>query len=443
MLKFNWETEFKETEIGEIPKDWEVKVLKDVLKSLETGKRPKGGALQHDPYGIISIGGENISWQGDLILDNCLRFSEKFYKELKKGKIAKDDILLVKDGATIGKLSYIKDVPEEKAMVNEHVFILRTDKTKYQSRFLYYFLLSESGQIQIESSITGSAQGGLNRGILDTIKLPAPDFSEQSRIATVLSWFDELIENKKRQNEILEKMAMAIFKSWFVDFEPFKDEEFVYNEELGKEIPKGWEVKRLKDIARIYKGISYKSQEKYSEPADGSYIFITLDNFLRGGGFKPEYSWIKSERIKPYQFVQEGDLIIALTDMTAEAKVVGAPALITLPSNENKAIISLDCAKLIPKVGSKFYLYLYLKYTQEENSTFANGVNVLHLNIELFNTAKVVLIPPSPILQRFHSLVEPFFQKIILNQKQIMILRKIRDTLLPLLVFGKLRVIEI
>jgi len=292
MLRLRWETEFKETEIGEIPKDWEVKVLRDVLKSLESGKRPKGGALQYDPHGVLSIGGENISWQGDLILDNCLRFSEKFYKNLKKGKIAKDDILLVKDGATIGKLSYIRDVPEGKAMVNEHVFILRTDKTKYHSRFLYYFLLSESGQIQIESSITGSAQGGLNRGILDTIKLPAPDFSddfsEQSRITTVLLWFDELIENKKRQNEILEKIAMAIFKSWFIDFEPFKDEEFVYNEEPGKEIPKGWEVKRLGEVVKIYKGISYKSQEKCNDPVDGGYVFITLDNFVRGGGFKSE-----------------------------------------------------------------------------------------------------------------------------------------------------------
>jgi len=87
-----------------------------------------------------------------------------------------------------------------------------------------------------------------------------PPLAEQSRIATVLSYFDDLIEVKKRQNEILEKTAMAIFKSWFIDFEPFKDGEFVYNEELGKEIPKGWAVKRLGDVAEILMGQSPPSK---------------------------------------------------------------------------------------------------------------------------------------------------------------------------------------
>ncbi|MCC6011987.1 restriction endonuclease subunit S, partial [Candidatus Caldipriscus sp.] len=262
--------------------------------------------------------------------------------------------------------------------------------------------------------------------------------------ATVLSWFDDLIEVKKRQNEILEKTAMAIFKSWFIDFEPFRDGEFVYSEELGKEIPKGWEVKKLGEVVRIFKGISYKSDEKYQEYIEGAYVFITLDNFMRGGGFKTEYSWIKSERIKPSHLVKESNLIIALTDMTQDAQVVGAPAIITLPKGFEVGVISLDCMKIDPITEHlKYYLYIYLKNTQEENSTFANGVNVLHLIINNFLSGKLILIPPSHILQSFHSLVEPLFQKIILNQKQIMTLRKIRDTLLPLLVFGKLRVEEV
>lgn len=76
-------------------------------------------------------------------------------------------------------------------------------------------------------------------------------------------------------------------------------------------------------------------------------------------------------------------------------------------------------------------------------SIFANGVNVLHLNTELFKQNKYILVPPEPILQHFHSIVEPLFQKIILNEKEIMLLKKVRDTLLPQLVFGRLRVVEI
>ncbi len=439
-MKFRWETKFKETEIGEIPRDWGVETLSWAVKNLESGNRPKGGILKHDPTGILSIGGENITWQGDLILDNCLRFSKEFYESLTKGKIEKEDILLVKDGATIGKLVFIKEIPEGKAMVNEHVFLIKTDKEKYDPRYLFYYLFSEIGQSFIESSISGSAQGGINKSILDTVKIPKLNLPEQSRIATVLSWFDDLIENKKRQNEILEKTAMAIFKNWFIDFEPFKEGEFV-DSELGK-IPKGWEVKKLGEIAIGFKGVSYNSPDISSEPQGN--IFITLNNFIRGGGFKTEYIYYIGNKAKEQHKVKEGDLIIALTDMTYEAKVVGAPAFVFLPEEYDFGIISLDCMKLQPIYEYlKLYLYLHLKQTQEENSTFANGVNVLHLNVRLFMQNKMIIFPPPSILQKFHSLVEPLFQKIILNQKQIMLLRKIRDKLLPLLVFGKLRVEEI
>ncbi len=440
MIKFWWETEFKETEIGEVPKDWGVKKLRWAVESLETGNRPKGGSLQYDPKGILSIGGENISWEGDLILDGCLRFAESFYNSLKRGRIKERDILLVKDGATIGKLAFIKNVPEGRAMVNEHVFLIRTNEKEYHPRFLFYFLFSDAGQLQIESLISGSAQGGINRSILDTIKIPKPDLNEQSRIANVLSWFDDLIENKKRQNEILEKTAMAIFKSWFVDFEPFKDEEFV-DSEFGR-VPKGWKVKPIGEVVEFVKGLSYRSNELVDNLTEGE-IFITLKIFKRGGGFRPEYKYYRGNRYSDEQVVYDGDLVIALTDMTSDAKVVGAPALVILPPYKDKGILSLDAAKLNVSQYMKEYAYLYLKDSQEENSTFANGVNVLHLNLNLFKIGKLILIPPQPILQHFHSLVEPLFQKIILNQRQIMVLRKIRDALLPRLVFGKLRVMEI
>jgi len=122
-----------------------VKRLGEVLRSLESGNRPKGGALSHDPYGILSTGGENINWDGSLQLENCLRFCEEFYNSLRKEKIEEEDILLVKDGATIGKLAFISKIPEGKAMVNEHVFLLKTDPTKFNSRFLFYFFIFRNG----------------------------------------------------------------------------------------------------------------------------------------------------------------------------------------------------------------------------------------------------------------------------------------------------------
>ena len=431
MLKFRWETEFKETEIGEIPRDWEIKKATeyvDFIRGIEPGSK---SYKNFGKYRFIRVGNLSGEREDEVFIDI----------EVNNEKIAnKNDILISFDG-TVGIVR--KGLEGIFSSGIRKIKIKQEKMQELNYEFLYWFFKSTLkyqifGFSDEKTTLVHASDS------IPYLKIFLPPLSEQSRIATVLSYFDDLIEVKKRQNEILEKTAMAIFKSWFIDFEPFRDGEFVYNEELGKEIPKGWEVKKLGEVVRIFKGISYKSDEKYQEYIEGAYVFITLDNFMRGGGFKTEYSWIKSERIKPSHLVKESDLIIALTDMTQDAQVVGAPAIVILPKGFEVGVISLDCMKIDPITEHlKYYLYIYLKNTQEENSTFANGVNVLHLIINNFLSGKLILIPPSYILQSFHSLVEPLFQKIILNQKQIMTLRKIRDTLLPLLVFGKLRIEEV
>jgi type I restriction enzyme S subunit len=418
-MKFRWETEFKETEIGEIPMDWERSEIGSFMV-IKSGKRPK----EIKVYGFYEVWGAN----GFMGYTDATDYLEN------------REILITGRVGTLGNVYYIKK--NSNVWLSDNVLILYPNDHGISLKFVFYHLLTRKEDII--SLDVGSTQPLITQNGLKNLIIPLPPLSEQSRIATVLSWFDDLIENKERQNEILEKTAMAIFKSWFIDFEPFRDEEFVYNEELGKEIPKGWEVKRLGEVVKTFKGISYKSSEKYQEYIEEGYIFITLDNFVRGGGFKNEYSWIKSERIKPSHLVKEGDLIIALTDMTQNAQVVGSPAIVILPNGFDVGVISLDCMKLEPVVENlKYYLYMFLKNTQEDNSTFANGVNVLHLMVNNFLNGKILFLPPSHILQSFHSLVEPLFEKIILNQKQIMTLKKVRDTFLLLLVFGKLRVEEI
>ena len=411
-IKFRWETEFKETEIGEIPREWEVKKLGDLLRSLESGGRPKGGILAHTPNGVLSIGGENINWDGSLNLAECLRFEESFYNRLKRGRIEEGDILLVKDGATIGKLAFIKEVPEGKAMVNEHVFLLKSNNLKINPKFLFYFLFSEVGRQQIESLIFGSAQGGINKSIQDNILVFYPPLPEQSRIATVLSWFDDLIEVKKKQNEILEKIAMAIFKSWFIDFEPFRDGEFVYSEELGKEIPKGWEVKRIIDLSNIVSG-------------RGRYLIEASEGIYPLWGANGVLGYIENYDLEGFSII------------TGRVGTLGNVFLV-----EGKFAISDNVLCIIPHRDFwVFFLFLWIKSQIDFESLNVGTSQPLITKTALGN--QPIIFPPSHILQSFHSLVEPLFQKIILNQKQIMTLRKIRDTLLLLLVFGKLRVEEV
>jgi type I restriction enzyme S subunit len=314
-------------------------------------------------------------------------------------------------------------------------------------KFLYFSMQLNFISGRIDETITGTGQPQITKETLEPFLIIYPPLPEQSRIATVLSYFDDLIEVKKRQNEILEKTAMAIFKSWFIDFEPFRDGEFVYSEKLGKEIPKGWEVKKIGEVADLKNGLSYKGSEKFNEQIHGSLIFITLNNIIEGGGFKTEYAWIKSERIKNQHLLKEGDIIFANTEQTKTGRLLGTPAFVIFPTQYSKSVgvFSHHLTKINPKdFRMKYFFYLLFRlYQQEFAQSFHTGTGVWGFDLQNFKTNYLIPIPPSHILQSFHSLVEPLFQKIILNQKQIMTLRKIRDTLLPLLVFGKLRIEEV
>jgi len=308
----------------------------------------------------------------------------------------------------------------------------------------YAFYVLKTNEEDIKGAKSGTDDRHVDKEYFLNLLIPLPPLPEQSRIATVLSWFDDLIEVKKRQNEILEKTAMAIFKSWFIDFEPFRDGEFVYSEELGKEIPKGWEVKRLYELCKILRGLNFKSNEVIFEYVKG-YIPVLRTNNIKGG-FEIDFSdlmFVKEDKINPEKLLKENDILLSASNGNPE--LVGNFAVF-LNTFTDLAFSFGAFIYLIRVNNHEMFPYVYLSLSdnsfREYVASAISGTNINNLNLSDLKNFPV-LIPPSPILQSFHSLVEPLFQKIILNQKQIMTLRKIRDTLLPLLVFGKLRVEEV
>lgn len=422
-VKFRWETEFKETEIGEIPKDWKVIEIKNIIIDIAKGRAPKKTKGNIPYLSAKYLRGEEEP--------------EKYFGEEGGVFVDQDDIIILWDGSNAGEIFKGK-----KGILASTMCKLIFGK-EINKAFIYFVLKLKEDELKDAKS--GTDDRHIDKDYLLAIPITFTAAEEQLRIATVLSWFDDLIDNKKKQNEILEKTAMGIFKSWFIDFEPFNNKEFEYNEELGKEIPKGWKVKPIGKIAEIRNGLSYSGKEKYEEPIEDGYIFITLNNAIEGGGFKPVYAWIKSERIKEHHFIEEGDLTIPNTEQTKDERLLGSPGIVFFPPNYNgKGVYSHHITKISPFNNQiKNYLYLFLKFTREDSASFHTGTGVLGLDINNFKLNKIVIFPPEPVLEKFNFLVEPLFQKIVKNQKQIMTLRKIQDTLLPLLVFGKLRVEEI
>jgi len=412
-MKFRWEMEFKETEIGEIPKDWEVKKINEIgeigggstpstkVKDYWDGDIPwiTPKDLANHGSRFISCGERNITRKA--VIENSL-------------KLYPNGTILLTSRAPIGYVAIIKN-----PVTTNQGFKNIAPKEGTNSEFLYYLLINISEYLKDISG--GSTFEELTKEILKDVLIPFPPLPEQSRIATVLSWFDDLIEVKRRQNEILEKTAMAIFKSWFIDFEPFRacpeqergNYEFVYNEELGKEIPKGWEVKKIGDVVKfIYgEGLPERNRKEGIYPVVGSSGIV---------GFHSEY------------IAEPPTIIIGRKGNAGSVQLF-------LENSYPIDTVFYSSKHTAPEVI--FYIYHFLKIISLEDMALTDTA-VPGLNIHMLNSL-IIFIPPPHILQSFHSLIEPLFQKIILNQKQIMTLRKIRDTLLPLLVFGKLRLEEI
>jgi len=195
-------SDYVETDIGEFPKDWEVKKLGEIAK-IESGKREKGGGKENGE--VISLGGEHISPDGKIILNPPKYISKKFYDSLKSGKVTEKDIILVKDGATTGKAAFVEKLPAKEVAVNEHLFIIRSKTSNIDQKFLYYIIISNIFQNQIKSLFHGII-GGITKSEIEEVCIPIPPLEEQKKIAEILSTIDNKIETEKKYLDYMKKL---------------------------------------------------------------------------------------------------------------------------------------------------------------------------------------------------------------------------------------------
>ncbi len=186
--------------------NWEEVQLIELLETLESGSRPKGG-VRGIMDGVPSVGGEHLNDNGGFDFSNIKYIPKSFAEKLNRGKIEEGDILIVKDGATTGKTSFIDlNFPYKKAFVNEHVFICRPSKNIH-SKYLYWFLKSKDGNERIMENFKGSAQGGINQTFASNTLVPLAPLPEQQRIVAKL---DELMEKIDRSRARLERIPKIL-----------------------------------------------------------------------------------------------------------------------------------------------------------------------------------------------------------------------------------------
>lgn len=315
-------------------------------------------------------------------------------------------------------------------------------KNSLDNGFLFYLLRSNF----FKEYIINTAQGAANQAsiTLDSIKrftFWLPDLFIQRKLSTILSNYDDLIENNTRRIEILEQMAKLVYEEWFVKFRfPGHENVKMISSELG-EIPEGWEIKKIKDIAEITKGMSYKSENLVEE---GGCAFVNLKCINRGGGFRYEGLKRFEGKFKERNVVNQNDIVIAVTDMTQNREIIARPARIP-KMNEETILISMDLVKITPKNNDlKTWLYGLLKYSQfgETLKDFANGVNVLHLTTE--NMLEYLFtLPDNRLITKYTETVCNFYNIIDNLELKNQNLRKTRDLLLPKLISGEIDVSDL
>ena len=361
------------------------------------------------------------------VIDQGRKFIAGYINDTERAYDGKLPVLVFGDHTCT--LKYV-DFPF--AVGAEGTQLIRPTK-KFDIRYLYYALQN----LPLEHF-------GYQRHFkyLKTSKIFCPPMKLQHKIASILSIYDNLIENNTRRIKILEDMVEALYREWFVHYRfPGHENVPMVKSSLGS-IPQGWIVKRLDEVAQLHRGRSYRSINLV-EDGEG-FPFLNLKNINREGGFRSDgLKWYSGE-FKETQVAVSNDIIMALTDVTQDRKVVARSARVP-DLGYKKYVFSMDLLKIEPdELIQVDFLYALLKYSSfaERLKEYANGTTVLHLSPSHVQSAELVL-PPDVFRHRYVEIGKSARQQSDLLEKKNVNLCKIRDLLLPKLISGEIDVSEI
>lgn len=405
--------------------EWKEVRLGDIA-DVQTG--PFGSQLHKSDYiaeGIPCIMPTNIGPHLNFIVDGIAHVSEVDANRLSRHLTEIGDIIYARRG-DIEKCAYVT-TNEEKWLCGTGCLKIRCNN-EVNSRFIAYLLSTAECKKWITGNAVGTTMLNLSKGILSNLPLLVPSHEDQHRIASILSSLDRKIELNNKINADLEEMAQAIFKNWFVDFEPFKDGKFV-DSELGK-IPEGWKVGRLTDVIKLMPGGTPKTSEPlywdngtipFFSPKDvnGVYCFATEKHITETGLNKCSSNLYPKDTIFITCRGTVGKVCLAACDMAM--------------NQSNYAIRAIDGY-------SQYYVFFLVKSVVERLIKKSNGAVFSAITSKDFD--EEILIPSQKAVEDFTNVIDGFFRRIFTIGTENSRLSLLRDTLLPRLMSGELEVPE-
>ena len=426
--------------MGGVSMEWKEVRLGDVCSKIGSGATPSGGKEAYKGGDYHLIRSQNVL-DFAFSKDGLASINDEQANKLKNVEIIQGDVLLNITGDSVARCCI---VPSEilPARVNQHVAIIRPRKEELDNHYLLYYLQHYKRQL-LQIASAGATRNAITKAMIENLILSCPkSLEDQRRIASILSSLDRKIELNNKINADLEEMAQAIFKNWFVDFEPFKDGKFV-DSELGM-IPEGWKVISLNEILDNVSGYSYKGSELQSS----NIAMATIKNFERKGGFKTEgYKEIViSKKIKETQFVNMFDVLVAHTDLTQNAEIVGNPAIVLSKGGYEKLIMSMDLTKVISKIdgvtNGLLYCILSTSRFKEHALGYVNGTTVLHMSKKAVPEYTCAFPKDINQIRDLCITLDSIYKRMAVTYDENSRLSLLRDTLLPRLMSGELEVPE-
>ena len=380
-------------------------------------------------------------------------------KQLERHRLRVGDILFARRGVqATGHIGCIREA-EDGFICGTGAIRLRVTRSDMgiDADYLSHVLANPASVEWFKFHAIGATMPNLNEGIIRSFPLSIPPLREQRAIAHILGTLDDKIELNRRMSETLEAMARALFKSWFVDFDPVRAKaegrdpglpepiadlfpDSFEDSELG-EIPRGWEVKALSDCVDVARGLSYKG----SGLSEGGMPMHNLNSIYEGGGYKQEGLKRYDGDYNSQRVARAGDLIVANTEQGHDRLLIGYAAIVPFRFR-SETLFSHHIYRVRPKSDSVLtadYLCHLLNTSVMHDivSGYANGTTVNMLPIDGLQTPLIV-VPPAPAVAAFRRIAAEARMRHEEMIEESRIIAGVRDALLPRLLSGELRVVD-
>ena len=409
--------------------------IKDLINEISMG--PFGSNIKVECFvdsGIPVLNGSNLT--GFALNDNSFRYvTPEKADSLGKANAYRGDIVITHRG-TLGQIVFIpENSKHSRYVISQSQFRVKCNE-KILPEYLVYYFHTNAGQHKLLSNASQVGVPALARAstTFQTLEIDIPDVTEQRKIVDLLETIREKIELNNAINNNLSEQIKTICTAWLSNYAPF-----------GGVLPDDWSKTSLSSIADFVSGYSYKG----TELTESNIAMATIKNFDRKGGFKLDgyKEIVPSSKLKDTQHAELFDTLVAHTDLTQNAEVIGNAEPVMSKSGYSDIVFSMDLVKVVPKNKhiSKFLIAAILqdKTFKAHCLGYVNGTTVLHLSKKALPEYQLYLPNDLSALKPLDELVTALYQQISANIEEITKLETLRDTLLPKLMSGKLDVSNI